>query len=114
MQKSLKAVLSVVVLGAALLLSGCKDKGAAFIGHWMTTEEHPSELTITYDEGVYHIDGKTWGVFHAIGGARYDVFKAEGKAESDSVLTVPSQMGNQTARIENSTLFFINREFKKV
>lgn len=111
MQKSLKAIVSVVLLGAALLLTGCKDKGEAFIGHWMTTEAHPSELTITFDDGMYHVDYKWWGP----GGYAMQYYndKLEAKAESESVLMTQG-LGSKPLRLEKNVLSFHQRDYKKI
>ncbi|AWK15629.1 hypothetical protein REG_1659 [Candidatus Regiella insecticola LSR1] len=101
----------MVLLALALLLTGCKDKGKAFVGHWVeiTNNEHPTDMKITYDNGVFHIDKNE---YYALGLADYKLKKLEATAKSDNVLTVMDRFG-KTMRLNDGVISFDNAEFKK-
>lgn len=108
----------MVLLALALVLAGCKDKGEAFVGHWVQVKvkegKKASSLDIELDDGVFHINYKWHTVFTA---TEFDETlrekKIEAKAESNNVLTVITKF-TQTMKLSGDIISFDNKEFKKV
>lgn len=55
-KKKLLAIL--VFVFSIVTLVGCNDKGQEFIGKWyqLTDDKYPSDIVISYGDGVFHID----------------------------------------------------------
>lgn len=110
------AVMVLFVL--SLCLTGCKDKGAAFVGRWVQVEvkegKKPSSLDIELDDGVFHVN-YSWHVTFVIqeGDETLRTKKLEAKAESENVLSVIAPL-NQTMRLNENVISFDNKEFKKI
>lgn len=111
MQYRKAGAVGVILFSALLTLTGCKDKGEAFIGNWVeiTNSEHPSGIKITYDNGVYHVDHNK---YYPVGLANYRIQKMEASAESDNVLLVINGFG-RTMRLNDNVISFDNSEYKK-
>lgn len=54
-KNALTILLSLITL---CCLNGCKEKGEDFVGSWyqLTSSNFPSEIKISYSDGVFHID----------------------------------------------------------
>ncbi|WP_234817359.1 hypothetical protein [Candidatus Williamhamiltonella defendens] len=100
-------LLGMLLLSVALVLSGCKDKGEAFVGHWVeaSDNEYPSELTVNYEDGIFHVDRKAFNSYE------YKLIKLEGKSVSDTVLMINDEAGSM--RLENGKIYYRNSEFVK-
>jgi hypothetical protein len=49
--------IKLILVVGVVVLSGCKDKGKDFIGHWENIKDaKSSSLDISYSDGIYHID----------------------------------------------------------
>lgn len=101
----------IIVFLIAIVLTGCKDKGGGFIGHWVekTNNNNPSTIDIAYNDGVFHID---YNKYYSVGLADFKLKKLEAKAESEDVLNIISGMG-KTMRLNNGVIDFDNSEFIK-
>lgn len=104
----LKTICSLSVLVAlSLALTGCNDKGRDFIGHWKEIDaQHPFELDIKYDDGLFHVDLTEY----SIPSADFYKTKFESKAESNNVL---SSHGDRQMRLSNGVLDYDGREYSK-
>lgn len=118
MYKSNNLVACIFIFILALAVSGCnEDKAQAFVGNWSevteaTASKKPGNMTIAFNDGIYHIDIKSWRAFVGLTGGIFEQ-KFEAKSESDSVLSVIDKSG-QTLRLEDGKVYFGNRVFKKV
>lgn len=116
-----KASLIVALTFSVLIaLTGCKEQGDEFIGTWSRVDkEHQTDptkddiLTITRDEGIFHIDRKYWGMLR-----NYRTEKFQARAESDSVISIINNsplLGSGTFSMENGKLFTPNgAEYKRM
>ena len=117
MKYSKVGLLGVIMLSSIFTLTGCKEKGSAFIGHWMQIQvkedRKPASLDIELDDGVFHVN-YSWHTAFVIqeGDETLRTRKLEAKAESDTVLTVITKF-NQTMRLNEDVISFDNKEFKK-
>lgn len=100
-----------IVLAVALALSGCKDKGEKFIGHWQDVKEpDTSYLDITYSDKVYHVNVNSLDVFLD---GKPKVIRLEAQAMSDSVLTIHAGLGNVDMRLEDDKIYFEQHIYQK-
>ncbi|WP_411566815.1 hypothetical protein ACLIN3_27270 (plasmid) [Pseudomonas orientalis] len=92
-------------------LSGCKEKGGDFVGHWADVKNPTTSfLDIDYSDGVYHIDVNSFDSYLTL---KQKVVKLEGTAMSDSVLTIHAGLGNVDMRLEGDQIFFEHHVYKK-
>ncbi|WP_193432722.1 hypothetical protein [Candidatus Hamiltonella defensa] len=115
MQYQKAGLLGMLLLSVALVLAGCKDKGEAFVGHWVQVGdiEKPASLDIKFDDGVFHVNYSWHTPFiFKKGDETLRVKKLEAKAESDNVLSLINGFG-QTMRLNEGVISFDNAEFKK-
>ncbi|HGG6756247.1 TPA: hypothetical protein ACJG9G_004374 [Salmonella enterica subsp. enterica serovar Java] len=114
----MKKLFIIIALFASFLLSGCNDepKGKDFIGHWYEegNQTHPSDIKISYEDGIYHIDVNRYQTFKIKSDdPDYKINKLEAKAESDSVLSGHGPMFPYTMRLENGKLNVGNETYVK-
>lgn len=107
--KKTTSLLAITLL-SAFLLTGCNDKGKDFVGHWYqeNAKNKPNDINITFSDGVYHINTNMYDPFLL----EYDKTKLEGKAESDSVLSIIDKM-KPTMRLESGKLYYGSSVYMK-
>lgn len=93
----------------SLSLLGCNEKGKGFVGHWyeVTDRKSPTDIKITYKDGIFHIDEHK--AYIGFTGDEYSINKREAKAESDDVISGKLF----TMRLEDGKLYYNNSEYVK-
>lgn len=113
MFKRLSALTALFVL--AFSLFGCgADKGQGFVGRWTAEDKtrmfKPSfVMDISEDQGVFHVDLETTKDLMGDGTKDKDTQRFEGKAESDTVLSMVG--GLVTMRLEGGVIHFDGMDF---
>lgn len=118
MLKKTSLVFGMVIF--TLMMSGCNGgKGDDFVGRW-SSGNHASKglvppsyyINIKKDKEVFHVDVETTMVDFLEGGRKTTNKKYEGKAESDTVLSMMN--GLLTMRLQGDRMFFGNDEYVKL
>lgn len=94
-----------------IFLSGCKEKGGDFIGHWVDLKNPTtSYLDINFSDGVYHINVNSFDSYLTL---KQKVVRLEGVALSESVLTIRTGLGSVDMRLEGDQIFFEHHTYQK-
>jgi len=105
-----------------LSLSGCNgDKGDGFVGRWSSESQKKEAVAVSppiyvvnidKDGELFHIDVETEIHDFLNGGRKTTTKKLEGRAESDTVLSMAG--GTRTMRLQDGRMFFEGHEYVRV
>ncbi len=120
MLKRIGLVFGMVAL--TLSIAGCNgDKGDGFIGRWNSGGQKKEAVAVSppvyvvniaKDGDLFHIDVEVESHDFLNGGRKTTTKKLEGKAESDTVLSMSG--GIRTMRLQDGRMFFDGHEYEKV
>lgn len=103
------------------IISGCSgEKGSAFVGRWSSGNEDGVALSpptyiidIKKNDEIFHVDMEITSFDFMKGGRKKTLKKLEGKAESETVLSVTGAPISLNMRLEGGRMFFDGNEFIK-
>ena len=98
-----KTAVCLALIGGLFSIGGCEaQKGKDFIGVWKSDKESNSTLDIRYKDDIYLIDEKHFTEFSS----EVEGNVMQGRALSDTELTVTLGMFNLNMRLEDKKILF--------